>query len=200
MKKAIAFFDFDGTLTTDDTLLEFIRFTKGNLGFLLGFGLNSPFLIGQICRIVPRQKAKERILGFYFRNMPVEIFDAQCARFARERLPRLLRPGAEEELRRRKEEGAVVIVSASPENWIKPWASGLGIEVIGSVLEVKNGRLTGRLEGRNCRDAEKVRRIRERYNLDEYTSICAYGDSSGDKEMLELANNAFYKPFREAGG
>ena len=33
VKKGIAFFDFDGTITTRDTLLEFIKFYKGNFNF-----------------------------------------------------------------------------------------------------------------------------------------------------------------------
>ena len=30
-------FDFDGTLTRRDTLIEFIRYVKGNKEFLIGF-------------------------------------------------------------------------------------------------------------------------------------------------------------------
>ena len=33
VKKEIAFFDFDGTITTRDTLLEFIKFVKGSFCF-----------------------------------------------------------------------------------------------------------------------------------------------------------------------
>ena len=36
MRKIYAF-DFDGTLTTKDTLLEFFGFAKGSLGFWRGF-------------------------------------------------------------------------------------------------------------------------------------------------------------------
>jgi phosphatidylglycerophosphatase C len=34
MKKEIAFFDFDGTITTKDTYLEFIKFSKAPCVFL----------------------------------------------------------------------------------------------------------------------------------------------------------------------
>ena len=37
MKKKIYCFDFDGTLTTSDTLLEFIRYAKGTGRFLMVF-------------------------------------------------------------------------------------------------------------------------------------------------------------------
>ena len=43
---------------------------------------------------------------------------------------------------------------------------------------------------------EKGNRVKEAYNLDDYDRIYAYGDSRGDKELLELADKSFYKPFR----
>ena len=52
MKKAIAFFDFDGTITTKDTLLEFIRFSKGRFRFYLGFLLYSPYLIAYKIKLI----------------------------------------------------------------------------------------------------------------------------------------------------
>ena len=45
--KTIAVFDFDGTITTKDTLLYFILFTRGYWAFMMGFFLYSPLLEGQ---------------------------------------------------------------------------------------------------------------------------------------------------------
>ena len=56
--------------------------------------------------------------------------------------------------------------------------------------------ITGNFITKNCYGQEKVNRIKESYDLSKYDLIYAYGDSRGDKEMLELANNSFYKPFR----
>jgi phosphoserine phosphatase len=58
--------------------------------------------------------------------------------------------------------------------------------------------ITGRIEGKNCHGEQKVIRIQEEYNLSDYQEIYAYGDSSGDKPMLGLATNSFYKPFRSS--
>jgi phosphatidylglycerophosphatase C len=44
VKRRIAFFDFDGTITTKDTLLEIIKFQKGTLRFYTGFLLCSPYI------------------------------------------------------------------------------------------------------------------------------------------------------------
>ena len=40
--------------------------------------------------------------------------------------------------------------------------------------------------------------IKEHVTVREYEYIYAYGDSSGDREMLKLAHEACYKPFRIA--
>ena len=45
-------------------------------------------------------------------------------------------------------------------------------------------RFTGKLDGANCRGAEKVRRLREVFGEDMMRLEAAYGDTSGDKEML----------------
>ena len=89
-----------------------------------------------------------------------------------------------------------VIVSASLELYLGPAAERLGIDhAIGTVLDVgPDGRLTGRLEGSNCRGVEKARRLSQWMadrGLDpEYVPLWAYGDSAGDRQMLELARYA----------
>lgn len=197
MSTIIAFFDFDGTITTRDTLLEFIKFSKGRFRFYLGFALNSPWLVAMKFGLVSNQAAKERILTWFFRGCPEPSFREQCERFADAVLPALMRPKALNEIRLLREKDAtIVIVSASPENWVGPWARSLSAECIATRLQIADHALTGKILDRNCYGEEKVSRIRESYQLPGYTHIYAYGDSSGDRPMLALANSAFYKPFR----
>lgn len=44
-KRTVAVFDFDGTLTTKDTLLEFIKFSCGTGKFYFVFLLYIPLLV-----------------------------------------------------------------------------------------------------------------------------------------------------------
>ncbi len=197
MNQRIAFFDFDGTITTRDTLLEFIRFSKGPFLFYLGFLLYSPWLVAYRLKVISNQSAKEKILGFFFRKMALTDFQQQCDRFAAEILPALLRPKALAEITRLQQAGfVVVVVSASPENWISGWAAANGLLLIATRLDIKDQRLTGRIAGRNCHGKEKVNRIHETFLLTDYKEIYAYGDSSGDRPMLALASIPFFKPFR----
>lgn len=195
--KGIAFFDFDGTITTRDTLLEFIKFYKGHFNFYKGFALHAPWLLAMKLKFMSNQVVKEKILRHFFRNENEEQFKDMCSAFNQQILPSLIRPGAIEEIHKLKSgNNIVVVVSASPENWIRPWAESMNLELIASRLEVKNGMITGKIVGKNCHGQEKVRRIKEKYNLSDYAEVYAYGDSSGDKDMLSLAKNAFYQPFR----
>jgi len=197
VKKAIAFFDFDGTITTKDTLLEFIRFTKGGFNFLIGFLLNSPYLLAYKLKIISNQSAKEKILQYFFKGMPVEQFKHQCNLFSQKVLPGLIRPKAIEEIKKLQGQGyEVVIVSASPEQWIYQWAKEMNAHLIASCMESVDQKITGKLVGKNCHGDEKVKRILEQHVLEEYTVIHAYGDTKGDLPMLQLATSKFYKPFR----
>lgn len=197
MKKGIAFFDFDGTITTKDTLLEFIKCCKGNIGFYSGFLINSPYLFAFKAKFISNQLAKEKVLQHFFKNTPIEVFEKQCELFTKNILPQLIRPKAIEEIKKLKTEGyVVVIVSASPENWIKQWAKEMNVELIASRLQIKDGFITGKIVDKNCHGEEKVKRIMEKYAVNDFDVIHAYGDSSGDKQMLALAHQSFYKPFR----
>lgn len=196
MKKKIAFFDFDGTITTKDTLLEFIRYSKGNFLFFLGFLLNMPYLLAYKLKLISNQYAKEKVLRFFFHDTPVESFKYYCTTFSENILPALIRPKALEEIKKLQENNTmVVVVSASPENWIEEWAAKNGLQLIASKLEVNNEKITGKILGKNCHGNEKVNRINASFDLLCYHVVAAYGDSSDDKPMLQLASHAYYRTF-----
>lgn len=195
--RRLVLFDFDGTLTTRDTLFEFTRFAVGDRRFFTGlFILTVPMGLTR-AGILSAQRAKELFLSYFFRNRTVDEFKGYCERFSTEKIPAILRPLAGKAIETYSQRGdRMIIVSASPEDWIKPWATSLGIEVIATRLEVKNGQLTGLIRGKNCNGGEKAVRIKEIVNLSDYKEVIAYGDSKGDLAMLDLATERHYRPFR----
>ncbi|MBQ6658992.1 MAG: haloacid dehalogenase-like hydrolase, partial [Prevotella sp.] len=60
MKKIYAF-DFDGTLTTKDTLIAFIRYACGDKAFCWGFLRYSPLLILMKLGYYPNWKVKQKV-------------------------------------------------------------------------------------------------------------------------------------------
>ena len=194
----IAFFDFDGTITTKDTMFELIRHQKGNPGFYAGFIINIPVFAALKLKLLSSQAAKEKLLKHFFKGADVRVFQSACDAFAEDKLPALIRPAALAELDKLQQQGfEIVVVSASAENWIKKWADKAGVKLLASKLEAVNEKLTGKLSGQNCNGPEKETRIRSAFDLAQYDEIYCYGDSSGDKQMMALGTKAFYKPFRQ---
>jgi phosphatidylglycerophosphatase C len=91
----------------------------------------------------------------------------------------------------------MVIVTASPEAIVEPFARRLRADgLIATQLQTdKNGRITGALDGANCRGIEKVRRITDHFGTD-FSLAAAYGDTSGDREMLQMAHVRGYSLFK----
>ncbi len=88
----------------------------------------------------------------------------------------------------------VVIVSASYAVYVQPLAVLLGADhALATRLAVgPDGRLTGELEGANCRGPEKVRRLHDwidsMHGGRDQVEVVAYGDSPGDRELLADAD------------
>jgi phosphoserine phosphatase len=70
------------------------------------------------------------------------------------------------------------------------------VKVLGTQIEVIDGKLTGRFLSKNCYGQEKVNRILSLYPNRQDYHLTAYGDSRGDKEMLAFADESYFKPFR----
>ena len=181
-------FDFDGTLTTRDTLIAFIRYACGTPRFLLGFLLHAPLLVLMKLRLYSNGKAKQRLFSWFFRGMPIETFDALCQSFASTHR-HLLRPETVRLLQQALSEGSeVLIVSASIDNWVQPFFPT--VTVLGTQIEVIDGRLTGRFLTPNCYGQEKVCRILALHPDRSAYRLTAYGDSRGDRELLAFADEA----------
>jgi HAD superfamily hydrolase (TIGR01490 family) len=195
-ENVLALFDFDGTLTRKDTLAEMIRFMYGGWRYYRGLAVLSPQLLLYKLKLIPNQDAKEKVLSYFFKDVNHQEFQEQCRQFAAKVLPALLRPKAMDVLLHLKAAGSrIVIVSASPEDWVGPFAISIGVEYLATSLEVREGRLTGKIDGVNCHGKEKVNRIRSAVDLLKYDRIYAFGDSAGDRQMLSLATHPFYKAF-----
>ncbi len=195
---SIAFFDFDGTITSKDTLAEILKFQKGKLAYYFGLLILSPVIIAYKLKLIKNDTAKQILMIYFFKGTSIEKFNLMCEKFTVEVLPHLFRESALQEIRRHlQNDTKVVIVSSSPENWIMPWCAQYNLECIATKLEVKDGKITGKILGENCYGNEKVKSILRQYNLSFFSKIYAYGDSRGDLPMLSLSTDSYYKPFKE---
>lgn len=200
MKQRLLAFDFDGTLTTCDTLLAFIRYVCGARAMYWGFLLHAPLLVLMKLHLYDNGRMKERIITYFFGGMEEERFDRYCADFARSHR-HLLRPQTMNVMRAEADGGhRIVVVSASVDRWVRPFFTGivtkdgdcgLPVTVIGTQVEVVDGRLTGRFATPNCYGSEKVRRLLEAFPDRKNYYLMAFGDSRGDRELFHEADEKF---------
>jgi phosphatidylglycerophosphatase C len=188
-RPGVAAFDFDGTLAREDTFVPFLRHACGNRRTVLAAAAAA-----RTTR--DRDALKLACLQALFRGWPRARFDELGAAYAA-RLPALLRPAMLDRLRWHQAEGhAVVIVSASLGTYLRPLAEELRIdEALGvELVAAADGTLTGEvIGGANCRGAGKVARLRGwldgTYGPGAEVELWAYGDSSGDEELLAAADH-----------
>ena len=191
-------FDFDGTLTRRDTLLEFIRYVKGNKEFLIGFLKHLHLLIMMKLGMMPNWKTKRIIFQYFFGGMTLEKFNEYCEKFAKEKASLLRKKGMVAVNKAVMDGDQVVIISASIENWVEPFFRfqvSNHINIIGTKIQVVDGKLTGRFLTKNCYGEEKVRRLLEQYPDRKEYKLVAYGDSRGDHALLDFADEGHYREF-----
>jgi phosphatidylglycerophosphatase C len=189
-------FDFDGTLTFRDSFIAFLAWRRGLVRFCLGFWRLIP-ATARYFADRDRETLKCAMIREFLRGADLAAVEADARRFAALKSIDMLRPDALRAWRMWQARGArLVIVTASPEIVVAPFARGLGAEtVLGSRLAVDAAnRITGALDGANCRGAEKAARLRQAFG-DDVRLEAAYGDSEGDREMLALAAEPSYRVF-----
>ena len=198
-KPVVAAFDFDGTLTYRDSFLPFLRALAGDRVYaqrMLGL---SPLLLGYGLGLVKNHHAKARVLAAFLSGQDVQQMQQVAQEFATRQLPGRIRASALARLRWHQQQGhRCVIVSASLECYLRPWAQTVGVdEVIGSQLAMAGDSYTGQLATANCYGAEKTRRLLELLGERDAYTLYAYGDSKGDRELLALADFAYYRQMPE---
>lgn len=191
--------DFDGTITCRDSFPLFIRHAAGTPGALRLLLRHLIPLVGVRLHISPGSALKERIFAECCAGMEEKTFTTLCRSFADKHADSLMRPAARRLLRKLTREGAsrVAVVTASLTPWVRECLREFpAVTVIGTEPEVRDGRITGRFATPNCLGPEKVRRLREHALWKGSDRLVAYGDSSGDRELLALADEARWRPFR----
>lgn len=187
-------FDFDHTLTVRDSVVPFVVRVAG-----------IPRVVGAVIKTFPTvlsllQKRDNDGLKEHFALHCLAGLDSEAVaemglQHARRIVSSRMRSDTCRRLRWHQERGDVVLVVSA--------SFGAYMHVVGDLLEVdavlcteladQDGVLTGQLDGANCRGAEKVRRIRQwltEAGLSPAELDIAYGDSSGDDEMLAMAHHS----------
>ena len=190
----VAVFDFDGTLTDRHTMWRFLRFVATPRVFWPALASLGPVLARRP-EGSAAMAARRSLVARFLTGMSGDVAAHHARRFVTGPLPGWIRPAALARLRWHQARGhRTVLVSNSFETYLVPWGHSVGFDdVLGTQLEVVDGRLTGQIASADCVGPEKVRRLTERIGELDRFCIYAYGDSTGDRELLETASHPFYR-------
>ena len=203
MSAPLAVFDLDGTITRRDTLWPyltgFLRHHPGRLPRLL---LATPtvlaFLLGRGDRGALKGALIHHVLG--------GLRGAEILAWSELFVPQLVKNGLFAEalaaIAEQRGRGAyLVLLSASVDLYVPLVGKSLGFdEIISSrVLWETDGRLNGRLDGPNCRGAEKVRQLQQLLEHRRPSGSAAYGNSDADLLHMALVEEGIYVNGTRAG-
>lgn len=194
MKKLYCF-DFDGTLTYKDTMFLYLKFYNASR-FRFQFLKHIPLFILLKLKLASAEKVKKSFISSILKGQSKSRIEKKSQEFFDHYFPELFRPNALDFIKNIDRENTdSYIVSASLDIWVKPFADHFKMNLLATRAEFKNDIFTGNFVGKNCNKAEKLNRIKEAIAGKRYDKTIAFGDTSGDKEMLAWANESQFEFF-----
>lgn len=188
----VAYFDFDGTLTTGDTLMPFLKYVVGTRAYYAKLVIVGPILAAYAVGLLRNDLAKEAVLKQYLAGYHIDKLFELGRSFSEEVVPGLLRPEGIQYLKWHQAQGhECVLVSASMDVYLNAWARHEQFSgVICTTLErTADGYVSGGIDGENCHGHEKLKRLlrwqADRNPIETY----GYGDTSGDLPMLNFVDH-----------
>lgn len=193
----VAVFDFDGTITSVDTFRDFIRWHRGFVRFWICVLVTAPLIVLYAGGFLENTTPKRALFWLLYKGFPLESFESACERYASTRLRKILRPEALKKIGFHIKCGhKLVIISASLNHWIVPWAREAKIEyVFATQAKTIGPQLTGGFIEDCFYGSKKVTALKGLSCYTKKSIVWAYGDGRGDKELLEIADFPFYRKF-----
>jgi HAD superfamily hydrolase (TIGR01490 family) len=194
----LALFDFDGTITTHETMPAFVRATVSRPRLVLGSLLLWPLFLAPKLGLMSRSPQRAGVVRVAYAGRSAAWLRERGEAFARDYLDRHLRPEAMRRIEWHRARGdAILVVSGGLDVYLEPWADAHGLDLVCSELERRGDRLTGRYAGLQCVGTEKARRVAGRFDLAVFERIHAYGDTREDEHLLAMATERFYRTMPE---
>ena len=196
-KEGIAVFDVDGTLPRGDCLWLAARRAKSSWGQVVAVLACLPWLISWQLRLVSTGRFKQQVIAAFGICEAVNRAEAAGREdWLLDDLQVQINPEALQRLHWHQKRGdRVLLCSASPRLLLQPLADWLGVELLCTEMQRRDGRWRPLLASENCKGPEKVRRLSQHLGPLDALTIEAYGDSKGDRELLKASVIPHYRSF-----
>lgn len=193
--KKLYLFDFDGTLTYKDTMFLYLKFYNSSK-FIFQFVKHIPLFILLKLKLANAEKVKKNFIASVLKGESRTKIEEQSQLFFEKYYPEIIRENALEFIKNiDREHTESYIVSASLDIWVKPFADRFKMKLLATQAEFKNDIFTGNFTGINCNGDEKVCRIEQAVHGKKFDKKIAFGDTSGDRPMLNWADEGHYQFF-----
>lgn len=194
MKKLYCF-DFDGTLTYKDTMFLYLKFYNP-AKFRVQFIRHIPLFVLLKLKLADTEKVKKSFIGSILKGQNETKIKEKSRKFFEANYPKIVRENAMDFIKNIDQNNTEsLLVTASLDIWTQPFAEAFKMELVSTKAEFKNGVFTGNFVGKNCNGKEKLERIKKEIADEKYDKIIAFGDTSGDRPMLNWANEGHYQFF-----
>lgn len=199
-RPVVAAFDFDVTITTQDTFVPFLYLAFGQNRVRKAFLRLAPEAAKVALGLSTRDVFKAKLIHKLFPGESLERLRTVGQQHALDIL-KWVRPSALQRIAwHKRRNDRLVMVSASLDIYLEPVATALGFDdVLCTRPSFGNDIFDGGMIGKNCRGAEKVARLQDLLGNLSLCDIYAYGDSAGDKEMLLIARHPYFRAFEPRG-
>ena len=147
-------------------------------------------------KIIDPGNVKEKFISSFLKGKSYVEINQLAQNYFTENYPSLIHIEADEYIKSVSNYNDKFIVSASLDFWLQPFADHYGMGLICTKAEFDDqGLFTGKFASVNCNNQEKKNRIEKEIDLTLYDEVIAFGDTSGDKAMFEIATKSFFKHF-----
>ena len=193
--KKLYFFDFDGTLTHKDSMFLFLKFVNPSK-YRIQFIKHLPLFVLLKLKLVEAETVKKSFVGSILTGKKKEKLEQLAQEFFDQSYPNLIRQNALDFIQNMDRVNTQsYMVTASLDIWTKPFADKFGMKLLATEAAYENDVFRGNFKTKNCNGREKLFRIKEEIVGIKYDKSIAFGDTSGDQQMLEWANENHYKFF-----
>jgi HAD superfamily hydrolase (TIGR01490 family) len=190
----LALFDFDGTITTEDTFTAFLFYASSKQRIVIGLCILWPVIALYKIGWLPASKTRPILSKVTYWHRKQSDVIASARHFNREYLNKVTRPEMVDKIHWHQRQGdEVIVVSASLDPYLRTWCDQHGVKLICSQLEVRGSRYTGRYVQGDCSEERKVKFLKSSLDITQFGKIYAYGDTPEDLPMLELADVKYYQ-------
>ena len=170
-------FDFDGTIYSGDSTMDFCKYCyKKHPKLFLYLPMQGCAFLGYALKIIPKTRMKEIFYRFFKSIDAQAMLEDFWAIHKKNIFPWYPAQQQEDD----------IVISASPEFLLEPICKQLGIRTLmASRVNPKNGDY----DGLNCHGEEKVRRLKEQTGVTHLDKF--YSDSQADLPLAKIADEAY---------